>query len=182
MANIRDYDIRNTLANKITTSLATFYTGTNRIVRVHDHWIIDIEVGESANILKAVEGITKGKVDSWVIGVDSIGVIRPDEKDGYMSGVLKTRGPARRDQTRRYKLWRGIQLNNGTSASNSENELTDELDFMGDAIANDPTLGLSQIQCCSEFQWDPIDTFQFGKDSVLLAVGFIEFKVYRQLV
>ena len=178
-----DKEIRSAIKSIIDTGLNTYYSGLTN-PRVYSRWIIDLTVGDNPNSLKALTGSTQGKIDAYLIGIDGIDRSRPDQKDGYLTGSLQKIGPNLRIIRKSYKIWRLKQLITGTEDENSENDLVQEVEYIGDEFSKYPDLKLNNnaIRGHGELQFTQIDSVSFGKEAVLLATGYLEVVVNRNLI
>lgn len=177
-----DQQIRANIAQIITDGLASLYSSLT-VPRVHSHWILSLNIGENAAMLKALSGTTMGKVHSYMIGLQSINRERPDLKDGFNTQSLQKIGPTRRNIVKNYKVWAFRQLNTGTSASNSENDLILELESISDFVDKEPTLRFTEnsVRGHTSLNFGNIDTFAMGELQVHIAQGNIAVVLHRHL-
>ncbi len=183
MAIPTDKQIRAAIKLIIDNGLTNYYSGAT-IPRVFGRWPLDLNVGENPNVLKALTGNTQGKIDAWLIGIDGIGRVRPDQKDGYLTGSLQKMGPNLRIVSKSYKIWRVRFLDVGTEDSNTENSLIEEIEYISDQFSKFPDLNLNNnaVRGHGELQFGPIDSVTFGKEAVLLAPGSLELVINRNLI
>lgn len=183
MATPSDTQVRANIASIITDALDDLY-GSVTIPRVHGHWILSLNLGESAASVRALSGDTKGKVHAWMIATESVFRERPDIKDGFNTQSLQKMGPSRRNVVKTYRVWAFRQLETGTEVSNSENNLLSEIEHVSDFIDKSPTLGFTDnsVRGHLGLNFKLIDTFSFGDTLVNIAQGQLSVVFHRHIV
>lgn len=183
---LTDVQIRTKIKNLVSSGLSELYTGepVPIVPRLHSHWILSLDIGNAASMLRATSGKYNGKVYCYMIGSDSIQRERRDLKDGFNTGSMQKLGPNQRTMTRHYKIWAVHQLDTGTESDNSENRLIREVDFLGDYFDKKPTLDFTENEFRGHYglQAELIDSFSFGDVEVHLAQMSLAVVLYRQLV
>ncbi|HNC59279.1 MAG TPA: hypothetical protein PLP33_27880 [Leptospiraceae bacterium] len=186
---LKDYEIRQAIKNKIQEGLALLYVTENPPVNVnvYGRWVLAHRDGESAALLRVTSGRDTGKVHTWMIGSDSSAVSRSDMhgKDPISfsmtgRGGLKESGVNRRDILKSYKIWAYLEYSDGTGdgeLDNSENALTEEIEFISNYLAKNPTLGIndSSFKGCMPLQVEDIDIINYG--DVIANVAFCRLDV-----
>ncbi len=182
---LKDSEIRAALKAKIQDGLAEFYTGQSPAVdvNVYGYWVLAHRDGESAALLRVRTGRDAGKVHTWMIGSDSSRITRSDMhgKDPVafaMTGGLKKSGVNRRDVLKSFKIWAYLEYNDdGDEVDNSENALTEEVEYIVNYLAKFPTLGLtdSSLQGCMPMQIEEMEIVNYGE--ILANVAFCSIDV-----
>jgi hypothetical protein len=196
MAVPKDKDFRIAIANIITSSLTSLYSGANVNPVIHNHWPLSFALGEAANVLRARQGKYKNKVHGWAVGLSGIDRIRADVKQEFLAGAingsLKRVGPNQRILFRTYKVWGFHFLDLGATGmeddDNSETRLAEEIEVISDAISTKPTLDLSAdlaqwVFGHTELDFKNIDSMHFGGgDSCSVAQGQITVVTYKPIL
>lgn len=189
---IKDALIRTALKTKIKEALDLFYDNANPSVNpkvdvnVYQNWVLAHRNGESSALLRVDTGRDIGKVHTWMIGSYGFDRSRPERhgKDliGYATtGLLKKEGSNKRDVVKRYKVWAYLEYDEGSAGSedvdNSENILTEEVDFVAKHLSKSPTLGITHkdFQGHGELQGDEIEIINYG--DVVANVAFMTIEV-----
>lgn len=187
---ITDSEIKNAIGDRIDEAILEFYTAQARTVqpRIHRRWVLSHNIGETAALLRATSGDTRGKVHAWMIGNSSYKRVRPLRSGESLwtlasNGSLKTVGPDRRDIVKSYRIWAYTQLDTGDDDNNSENTLIAEIEYVANYLSKFPTLGIStqEIKGHSEISFDPIDVFKYGELQVNVAQGQLDLYMYETI-
>ena len=137
--------------------------------------------------MKSKEGDLTGFVNGWMIGSSGIERSRPDEKDGFKKGSMRYKGPGRRDIVKKYKIWAFKEFDFGTEdnedTENSELQLIQELDYVGDYFSKNPQLGLSNDLMLGhgELQFQNIGVFNNGEIIANVAQGTVDIHYFEQV-
>ena len=189
---IKDYEIRNALKARIKEALDLYYDNANPSVNpkvdvnVYSNWVLAHRNGNSAALLRVATGRDSGKVHTWMIGSYGFDRTRPERhgKDlvAYATtGMLKKNGSNRRDTVKSFKVWAYVEYEEGTAGNedidNSENALTNEVDFVARYLSKFPTLGITdtRFQGHGELQAEDIDIINYG--DVVANVAFMSIDV-----
>lgn len=189
---IKDAQIRTALKVKIKEALDLFYDNANPsvdpkvIVNVYQNWVLAHRSGDNSALLKADSGRDIGKVHTWMIGSSGFDRSRPERhgKDlvGYATtGLLKKEGSHRRDIVKTYRVWAYLEYDEGSAGNedvdNSENILTEEVDFVARYLSKYPNLGITDksFQGHGELQAEEIEIINYG--DVVANVAFCSIQV-----
>jgi hypothetical protein len=189
---IKDYEIRNALKLKIKEALDLYYDNANPTVQpkidvnIYPNWVLAHRNGDSAALLRVTTGRDAGKVHTWMIGSGAFDRTRPERhgKDlvAYATtGLLKKKGSNRRDVVKSFRVWAYLEYSEGTAGNedidNSENLLTNEVDFVSRYLSKYPDLGITDItfQGHGELQAEDIDIINYG--DVVANVAFMSIDV-----
>lgn len=183
-----DAEIRTAIANTIRTSLSTAYAQSPLQIRVYNHWILNLNIGEIAASLTVREGSEAGLIHGWLVGLQSVSRERPAKVGRATSAYdLREVGSCRRDIVRKYRIWGFYQLDTGTlgneDTTNSETLLAEELEIIADAFSNNPTLGIvnSCMRGHTELQFGNVDVFSFGDYQANVAQGTLDVLLVHNL-
>lgn len=190
MAPPTDIQIRKAIAGVIRGALIDLYDEDlgNQII-IHDHWLWGFSLGENASLLRVRDGVEKGRIHGWLIGLNSAIRQRPEPRGG-MQGAhhLRNRNPNRRDVLRSYRVWCYHQLDTGTanleSDENSENRLAIEIEAVADAFSKFPLMGIDDndwLMGNEELQFPLVDVFKFGEVQANVAQGTLGVRLQRPL-
>lgn len=186
---LKDQEIRQAIKAKIDEAISLLYAGENPAVNVnvYSRWVLAHRDGESAALLRVTSGRDSGKVHTWMIGSDSSTTSRADMhgKDPISfsmtgKGGLKDSGVNRRDILKSYKIWAYLEYSDGTGngeSDNSENALVEEVEYVANHLAKNPTLGItdSSFRGCMPLQIEEIDIINYS--DVVANVAFCKLDV-----
>jgi len=184
---IKDFEIRNAIKARIVEALDLFYDNANPLVNpkinvnVYQNWVLAHRSGESAALLRASSGRDLGKVHTWMIGSGGNSRYRPERhgKDllAYANtGLLKKSGSNRRDVIKSFRIWAYLEYDEGSAGNedidNSENLLTEEVDYVSKYLSKFPNLGITDLtfQGHGELQVEDMDIINYG--DVIANVAF----------
>jgi len=184
-----DVDIRKAIASVIRGALVELYADDDLAneVKVHDHWLWGFALGENAAVLRVTNGVEKGKIHAWMIGVQAVTRQRPVSQSEVPNRQgahrLRNMGPNRRDILRSYRVWCYHQLDTGTTDENSENRLTIEIEAIADAFSRNPLIGIDNVWLmgAEEIQFSPIDVYKFGEAQANVAQGTLNVRLQKPL-
>ena len=184
-----DIDIRKAIASVIRGALVDLYGAElGGQVIIHDHWLWGFSLGENAALLKIREGVEKGKIHGWLIGLNSVQRARPQPVNSPQGAHhLRNRNPNRRDVLRSYRVWCYHQLDTGTanleSDENSENRLSIEIEAVADAFSKLPLMGIDNewLMGNEELQFSIVDVFKFGEVQANVAQGTLGVRLQKAL-
>ena len=115
--------------------------------------------------------ISKTSIDNLKNQIDIVDII-----SSFIE--LKKSGVNRRDVLKSFKIWAYLEYNDeGDEVDNSENALTEEVEYIVNYLARFPTLGLtdSSLQGCMPMQIEEMEIVNYGE--ILANVAFCSIDV-----
>lgn len=195
---IKDYEIRNAIKAKIKEALDVLYDNANPMVNpkvdvnVYQNWVLAHRNGDSAALLRVITGRDAGNVHTWMIGSGGRDRERPEAHGKTLvqyatTGILKRNGSNRRDVVKRFKVWAYLEYSEGSAGNedidNSENLLTEEVDFVARYLSKFPTLGITDnsFQGHGELQVEDCDIIAYGDIVANVAFCYIDVVLFDDI-
>lgn len=171
----------------IRQAIAAIITATDTAAVVFPKFILDVLIGENANLLKPTSGVDSGKIHGWMItrgrgGNTRQGSVRWDANDPATSYRI--------DSSISYRVWFFYRYAHGSEASDTDSTETffNLLDDVIEAFALNPRLNIATTECGAgshikqhnelQVEDDP-DIVSMGKEWAHFASCRLEVELYR---